>query len=212
MNHTMEDTLAKLQYWVGTVSQILATADGIHQAHAKKKVIKQIGWCAENHPWVTLNTNGSVINPDSKDAAGGVLRNSDGNVLRAFMSNLGVCSITRADLRGVVDGLELAWQLGIHNVALRFDSRCATQLLRGTGNEDHQHAALLGRFRELRDRDWQLKIVHIYREANIAADYLAHMGHSATYGIHFLTSYPTTLTNWFLHDRLSITQPRLVSI
>ncbi|CAN0876080.1 Putative ribonuclease H protein At1g65750 [Linum grandiflorum] len=97
----------------------------------------------------------------------------------------------RAELRGAVDGLELAWQLGIRNVALQLDSRCTTQLLQGTGNEDHQH---------------------IYREANSAADYLAHMGHSATYGIHFLTSYPTTLTNWFLHDRLSITQPRLVSI
>ncbi|CAN0929350.1 Putative ribonuclease H protein At1g65750, partial [Linum grandiflorum] len=131
----------------------------------------------------------------SKAAAGGILCNSDGNVLGAFTSNLGVCSITRAELRGAVDNLELAWQLGIRNVALQLDSICATQLLRGTGNEDHQHAALLGRFRELRDRDWQLKIVHIYREANSATDYLAHMGHSATYGIHFLTSDPTTLTN-----------------
>ncbi|CAN0907512.1 Putative ribonuclease H protein At1g65750 [Linum grandiflorum] len=120
--------------------------------------------------------------------------------------------MTRAELRGAVDGLELVWKLGIRNIALQLDSRYATQLLRGTGNEDHQHAALLGRFRELRDIDWQLNIVHIYREANSAADYLPHMGHSATYGIHFLTLYPTTLTNWFLHDRLSITQPRLVSV
>ncbi|CAN0918917.1 hypothetical protein LINGRAHAP2_LOCUS31154, partial [Linum grandiflorum] len=62
----------------------------------------QIGWCAEDHPWVTLNTDGSVINPGNKAATGGVLRNSDRNVLRAFTSNLGVCSITRAELRGAV--------------------------------------------------------------------------------------------------------------
>ncbi|CAN0865018.1 hypothetical protein LINGRAHAP2_LOCUS9112 [Linum grandiflorum] len=61
----------------------------------------------------------------------------------------------RVELRGAVDHLELAWQLGIRNVALPFDSRCATvtQLLQGIDNEDHQHAALLGRFHELRDRD-----------------------------------------------------------
>ncbi|CAN0918916.1 hypothetical protein LINGRAHAP2_LOCUS31154 [Linum grandiflorum] len=35
--------------------------------------------------------------------------------------------------------LELAWQLGIRNIALQLDSKCSTQLLRGTGNEDHQH-------------------------------------------------------------------------
>ncbi|CAN0912924.1 Putative ribonuclease H protein At1g65750 [Linum grandiflorum] len=111
------------------------------------------------------------------------------------MSNLGVYSITKAELRGAVDGLELALQLGIRNVALQLDSICATQLLRGTSNKDHQHAALLGRFRELLDRDWQLKIVHIYRETNFAVDYLAHIGHSATYGIHFMNSYHATLTN-----------------
>ncbi|CAN0913948.1 hypothetical protein LINGRAHAP2_LOCUS28244 [Linum grandiflorum] len=60
------------------------------------------------------------------------------------------------------------------------------------GNEDHQHDALLGRFRKLRDEDWPLKIVYIYREANFVADSLAYMSHSATYGIHFLTSYPAT--------------------
>ncbi|CAN0922555.1 hypothetical protein LINGRAHAP2_LOCUS33109 [Linum grandiflorum] len=38
------------------------------------------------------------------------------------------------------------------------------------------------------------------------------MGHSATYGIHFLTSYPATLTNWFFYDCLSIIQSRLVSV
>ncbi|CAN0912923.1 hypothetical protein LINGRAPRIM_LOCUS387 [Linum grandiflorum] len=90
------------------------------------------------------------------------------------MSNLGVYSITKAELRGAVDGLELALQLGIRNVALQLDSICATQLLRGTSNKDHQH---------------------IYRETNFAVDYLAHIGHSATYGIHFMNSYHATLTN-----------------
>ncbi|CAN1124095.1 Putative ribonuclease H protein At1g65750 [Linum perenne] len=33
-------------------------------------------------------------------------------------------------------------------------------------------------------RDWEVKIQHIYREANYAADYLANLGHSFELGTH----------------------------
>ncbi|CAI0421512.1 unnamed protein product [Linum tenue] len=39
--------------------------------------------------------------------------------------NLGMCSITRAELRGVMEGLQLAWDMGFRRVRVELDSRCA---------------------------------------------------------------------------------------
>ncbi|CAN1829274.1 hypothetical protein LINPERHAP1_LOCUS32438 [Linum perenne] len=33
-------------------------------------------------------------------------------------------------------------------------------------------------------RDWEVKIHHIYREANYAADYMANLGQSLDFGVH----------------------------
>ncbi|CAN0859742.1 hypothetical protein LINGRAHAP2_LOCUS7744, partial [Linum grandiflorum] len=56
----------------------------------------------------TLNTNGSVIVHSQQAAAGGVFRHSRGNCSATFSYNLGSCSITRAELTGVVIRMETA--------------------------------------------------------------------------------------------------------
>ncbi|CAN0897274.1 Putative ribonuclease H protein At1g65750 [Linum grandiflorum] len=77
--------------------------------------------------------------------------------------NLGCCSITRAEIRGIVEGLRLAWSLGIQRIRVQSDSAAAIAILSNSASLDHQH---------------------IYREANRAADYLANLGHSFVFGFH----------------------------
>ncbi|CAN1167457.1 Putative ribonuclease H protein At1g65750 [Linum perenne] len=43
--------------------------------------------------------------------------------------NLGKCSIARAELRGAVSSLQLAWERGYRKIQLQLDSQCAVQLL-----------------------------------------------------------------------------------
>ncbi|CAN1299864.1 hypothetical protein LINPERPRIM_LOCUS24351, partial [Linum perenne] len=43
-------------------------------------------------------------------------------------------------------------------------------------------------------------IVHIYREANYAADYLANLGHTLDLGIHVFDAPDTTLLYWLNFD------------
>ncbi|CAI0430053.1 unnamed protein product, partial [Linum tenue] len=50
-------------------------------------------------------TDGSIHTETNHAAVGGLLRDHTGCCLAAFTSNLGMCSITRAELRGVVEGL-----------------------------------------------------------------------------------------------------------
>ncbi|CAN1314503.1 hypothetical protein LINPERPRIM_LOCUS29350, partial [Linum perenne] len=55
---------------------------------------------------VTLNSDGSVISASGQAVAGGLIRDHQGRCLAAFTLNLGKCSITRAELRGAVSGLQ----------------------------------------------------------------------------------------------------------
>ncbi|CAN1142857.1 hypothetical protein LINPERHAP2_LOCUS13296 [Linum perenne] len=61
--------------------------------------------------WVTLNIDGSVIPEIGRTTVGGLIRDVDGRCLATFNMKLGICSITRAELRGAVTGLQIAWEL-----------------------------------------------------------------------------------------------------
>ncbi|CAN1167978.1 hypothetical protein LINPERPRIM_LOCUS18967 [Linum perenne] len=55
---------------------------------------------------VTINTDGSFMPSLNKASAGGIIRSADGRGLVAFTMNLGQCTITRAEMRGVIAELE----------------------------------------------------------------------------------------------------------
>ncbi|CAN1121082.1 Putative ribonuclease H protein At1g65750 [Linum perenne] len=103
--------------------------------------------------------------------------------------NLGICSITRAELRGAMTGLQIAWDRGFRRIIVQLDSRVAVQLLLG---------------------GWMIKVEHIYREGNRAADYLAGIGHALPIGVHDVSSFDPCLSHHLLYDLLGISQTRLV--
>ncbi|CAN1163374.1 Putative ribonuclease H protein At1g65750 [Linum perenne] len=135
-------------------------------------------------------------------AAGGVLRNWEGRVVDAFTINLGICSITRAELTGAVKGLERAWELGVRELTVQLDSICAVRLLSDLANTDHQHACIVERFRALMSRSWRVRVIHIYRECNFLADYLASKGHEAPLGLHPFNLSDASLLQWANYDRV----------
>ncbi|CAN0864164.1 Putative ribonuclease H protein At1g65750 [Linum grandiflorum] len=105
--------------------------------------------------------------------------------------NLGCCSITRAEMRGIVEGLKLAWSLGIRRIRVQSDSAAAITILSNGSSLDHQH---------------------IYREANCAADYLANLGHSFMFGFHFINLPDRGLSHWLCYDIIGVSLPRSVSL
>ncbi|CAN1192982.1 Putative ribonuclease H protein At1g65750 [Linum perenne] len=76
-------------------------------------------------------------------------------------------------MRGIVEGLGIAWNKGIRRVRIRSDSTIAIKLLTDENWINHQHLHLVRLFQELRARDWEIKVEHIFREANQAADFIA---------------------------------------
>ncbi|CAN0891964.1 hypothetical protein LINGRAPRIM_LOCUS68 [Linum grandiflorum] len=114
-----------------------------------------IGWRPGDEGCFTLSTDGSLQFPQRNAAAGGVIRDDRGCLVKAFTMNLGCCSITRAEMRG---------------------------------------------------------IVHIYREANCAADYLANLGHSFMFGFHFINLPDRGRSHWLCYDIIGVSLPRSVSL
>ncbi|CAN1768424.1 Putative ribonuclease H protein At1g65750 [Linum perenne] len=136
----------------------------------------------------------------------------DGECLNAFSMNLGRCSVTRAELRGAIHGLELVWSMGFRSVELQLDSKAAIDLLLATGEPRHQHAGEVLSFRELRERHWSVNIRHVYREGNKVADFLASRGHDLPFGSHTFPLSDFNLVYLLRYDCLGISEPRHVVI
>ncbi|CAI0401398.1 unnamed protein product [Linum tenue] len=138
-------------------------------------------------------------------AIGGVIRDHLGRCLAAFTGNLGACTITLAEIKGVTEGLRIAWDQGYRKVMVGLDSTAALQLL-----EDQRYYKLIQQFRRLIDRDWEVRLSHVYRECNKVADFLASRGHDHSLGIHSVNVSDSGLSFWVLYDAMGIAQSILI--
>ncbi|CAI0489704.1 unnamed protein product [Linum tenue] len=105
----------------------------------------EISWKPPPLEWVTLNSDGSVYTDLGHAAAGGLIQDHTGFCLAAYAINLWSCSITRAELRGAVEGLQLAWDTGFRRGRVELDSFYAVQLFGSLDSPDHQQASIIHR-------------------------------------------------------------------
>ncbi|CAN1798870.1 Putative ribonuclease H protein At1g65750, partial [Linum perenne] len=119
----------------------------------KHKIWKQVAWESGPLDWVVVNTDGSVSSNTSKAAAGGLIRDHEGRALVAFTMNLGCCTVTQAELKGAITGLNLAWSHGFCRVELQIDSKAVVSVLTCPEIPTHQHAIEVLEFKELCRRD-----------------------------------------------------------
>ncbi|CAN1814657.1 hypothetical protein LINPERHAP1_LOCUS27191 [Linum perenne] len=57
------------------------------------------------------------------------------------------------------------------------------------------------------NRNLQVNVQHIYREANRVADLLAHLSHCKLLGTHFLDSCPPDIKNALASDCIGVSSP-----
>ncbi|XP_042969044.1 uncharacterized protein LOC122301721 [Carya illinoinensis] len=126
-------------------------------SHVSKKSMKAIAWIKPNRDQYKLNVDGSWLRNLGLACGGGVIRDHDGRVLAGFAIHYGQVSNNVAEGRALLDGLKLAQQLGIRDILVESDSEVI---------DDIQRLFV----------DLQCSIHHIFREANMVADYLAKEG------------------------------------
>ncbi|CAN1182065.1 Putative ribonuclease H protein At1g65750 [Linum perenne] len=203
-------TIQHHTFWVNLINSSMSDARNIINLGACPLRERHIAWGPAPALWTTLNADGSLKKQNNSAAAGGVIRDESGRILAAFATNLGVCSITRAELFSAVKCLELAWDKGCCKVMLQLDSKCAVQILSKPADLDHQHASLVARFNELKQRVWDINIQHIFREANFLADYLANSGHLLPFGTHEIATDDPGVNSWCAYDIARTARSRLV--
>ncbi|CAN1186749.1 Putative ribonuclease H protein At1g65750, partial [Linum perenne] len=175
-----------------------------------RRVEAHIGWKAGSCDSITINTDGSVLQPSSQAAAGGLLRDYLGRPICTFSDNLGRCSIMRAELRAAEFGLMIAWDRGFKKVHLQLDSLAAIKAILGDQVEDSRHGRTLDSINELRSRDWDVTISHTFREGNTVADLLAHHGHTLGFGLFIDCMYPHEVDRAIWNDHVGTCFPRFI--
>ncbi|CAN1165563.1 Putative ribonuclease H protein At1g65750 [Linum perenne] len=106
--------------------------------------------------------------------AGGILHNYLEHSVSTFATNPGRCSIMKAELRAVEIELMIAWDGSFKKVHLQLDSLVAVTAILGNQEEDSKYGRTIDTINELRSRNSEVTISHIFCEGNRVVDLLAH--------------------------------------
>ncbi|CAN1243679.1 Putative ribonuclease H protein At1g65750, partial [Linum perenne] len=187
---TCDQLRLRVLHWIVGVQETMRADSQVISKVASQRIDTHIGWKAGPCDCITINADGSVLQPHSQAAAGGILRTSLGRPVSTFAANLGRCSIMRAKLRALEIGLMIAWDIGYKKIHLQLDSMAAVTTILGNQEEDFRHGRMLDTINELRSRNWEVTISHIFLEGNRVADLLAHHGQTLDFGFHVNCIYP----------------------
>ncbi|KAL5864877.1 hypothetical protein ACOSQ3_002391 [Xanthoceras sorbifolium] len=124
-------------------------------------------------------------------AAGRVIRDSKGQWLGGFTVKKGRGNALEAEVWAIVEGLLYAWQARYKFLIVETDCKSVVELIVQDIRECHPLFNLLHKCKRMIDGDWVCKLVHICREANNLADYLAKMGQFSELNVKHLEDPPT---------------------
>ena len=119
----------------------------------------------------------SAISNPGLAGAGGILRDHSGVWISGFSLHLGLASNNMAELAAVWQGLALAWDMGFKFIQLEIDSNVVlTWLIDHNVTYPPNMIPLICDCRNLMDWDWEVRVLHVYREANACAVTLTKRG------------------------------------
>ncbi|XP_047949131.1 uncharacterized protein LOC125194962 [Salvia hispanica] len=85
-------------------------------------------WHPPDAPWVKLNTDGVFSSTTLEAGEGGLVRGTDGDLLRAFYSPVDASSSFEAELMALIRGLEMAMEFSTH-IWIELDSAALVTLM-----------------------------------------------------------------------------------
>jgi ribonuclease HI len=205
-----ERTWKVIEDYVHTYRMSMAAEEQVR--HGASQQWMNIRWVSPPSGWFVLNTDGAAKASDKRAGCGGILRRDNGMWVEGFAKALGDTTAYMAELWGIYEGLLLANRRAVERLELRTDSQIIAQSLQERTNGSMMGCALLRRIRSLLDGPWEVKIIHVYREANRCADMLANMGSEGTSGIEFFDSPPAKVLLCVDDDIRGVSYPRLISV
>ena len=130
-------------------------------------------WKAPTHPWVKVNTDGSLLGGHA--SCGGIFRDHKGSFLSCFASNLGQLSFLEAEIHGFLLAMEYAAQHQWSRLWIESDSTSAVSAFK---NPSVIPFGLRNRWHNCTHGGFQVIASHIFCEGNGCANKLANHGPS----------------------------------
>ncbi|KAF7815331.1 non-LTR retroelement reverse transcriptase-like [Senna tora] len=134
---------------------------------------------------------------------GRLARNENGNWLFEFAKHLGKGCVDHAEIWSIFFGIITGWEKGFKHVIVESDNRNVINLICNRYDGAHPLRNILSRIRELLNRDWHMKIKHVFREGNMVADCLARHAHSIPPGLLMFNSPPSFCNSLLWKDSCS---------
>ena len=126
---------------------------------------------------VTVASDGAARGNPGPAGIGAVVTSEDGEVLARVAEGIGVATNNVAEYRAAIEGLRAAAELGADEVTLRADSRLLIEQLRGKFRVKNPTLQVLhAEARKEMARFARVRLVHVARELNKAADKAANEG------------------------------------
>ena len=97
--------------------------------------------------------------------------------------------------------LKLAWSNSFRKIILEIDFAATLSLIHKDVDIKYPYALVICKVQELLSRNWDVRVVKIFREANHAANCLASLGHFIQLGVCFYFDPPNYLRS-ILYDNL----------
>ncbi|RYR22588.1 hypothetical protein Ahy_B03g067891 [Arachis hypogaea] len=179
---------------------ILRKSSQLKRSHTLAR--SMIKWYPLVENCMKLNVDGSFFKRENNAACGGVFRNHLGRFVVGFSCNLGSCSITQAELWGIVKGLHIAVANEFSHVLIESDSAMAINFIREGCSNSHPCKPLLDDISLLSSRIHKVEWKQTLREANTVADTLVKKGQYLPLGLHLFDTPPPNNLNTYLINNL----------
>ncbi|KAE8656904.1 hypothetical protein F3Y22_tig00116997pilonHSYRG00576 [Hibiscus syriacus] len=133
---------------------------------------------------VARETRNNIIKPEQmrEFLQLDVGRNHVGRWVMGFMKFIGCCSALDAELWGLFEGLQVAWNMGVRKIKVESDCKEAVDLLNNVPRA-RDVCSLLPHLGDICNRDWEVSFTFVPRECNSVADKLAKIARSHTLGL-----------------------------
>ena len=170
--------------------------------------IIHVSWCLPPKGWIKLNVDGAFTK-NGVAGCGGILRGEKGEWLRGFSLKVGEISPIATEFRAIIEGLKVCWLHGFTNVVVESD---ASEVIMAINSKQvlHKCRHLHWELQELLTQEWDVKLAHVFREANKCADMMASVSLRQTQNRMDWIGPPISLMGQLDADRNGLTSPRRI--
>ena len=126
--------------------------------------------------FVKLDVDGNSQGNSRKIGLGGLVRDNEGKWLVGFSSIGGFDTNLLPELLDIKHGLVLAWNQGYRKIICNLDCINASRRIHDGNFIFQKLGVVIVDTKKLLSREWEVHLLHLLREANSCADFMAKHG------------------------------------